>query len=94
MRRRRRRKEYKGGGLHRGKGLLRAVKRGRDERARPEGDLKLKLPRFRLDEFISLAGKIARVISPPSERFPPPKSFSLNKIEIFWFCEMWICFIH
>lgn len=56
---RRRREKYKGGGLHRGKGLPRAVRRGRGERARPEGDLKLKLPRFRLDEFISLAGKIA-----------------------------------
>lgn len=29
----------------------------------PEGDSKLKLPRFRLDEFISLAEKIARGIS-------------------------------
>lgn len=62
---RRRREKYKGGGLHRGKGLPRAVRRGRGERARPEGDLKLKLPRFRLDEFISLAGKIARGAPPP-----------------------------
>lgn len=57
---RRRRKEYKGGGLHTGAKDCRArLGGGRGERARPEGDLKLKLPRFRLDEFISLAGKIA-----------------------------------
>lgn len=49
--------EYKGGGLHGGKGLPCAVRRGREG---TEGDLKLKLPRFRLDEFISFAGKIAR----------------------------------
>lgn len=55
--------EYKGGGLYQGKGLPSAVRRVRGEGARPEGDPKLKLPRFRLDEFISLAGKIARGIS-------------------------------
>lgn len=80
---RRRREKYKGGGLHRGKGLLRAVRRGRGERARPEGDLKLKLPRFRLDEFISLAGKIARGTPRTAG-----SRFSLDKMEILRFHEV------
>lgn len=87
---RRRREEYKGGGLHRSKGLPRAVRRGRGERARSEGDLKLKLPRFRLDEFISLAGKIR-------SRHPPNswKSLSLDKMEILRFRDqVRIFFIH
>lgn len=45
------------------------VRRKRGEGVRPEGDLKLKLPRFRLDEFISLAGKIARGASRTGSRF-------------------------
>jgi len=75
-----RREKYKGGGLHRSKGLPRAVRRGCGEKARPEGDLKLKLPRFRLDEFISLA-KENRLRHSPNDW----KLSSLNKMEIFRF---------